>query len=449
VAACLCDECVTMDKGSARKDTLPHNAGFRSPLTHVERNTNLENLLLVCRSGWLMRFQLPVVAVVALGAGVLLGATIAFSVGAEPFERAPLHTLHLRARDSWNLTATGAPPGVDEDQWRTVLAVLQQYAATHSQASPALVWTCEKDDVCGGFSDRVRGMWGALMLSVATSRRLLLRSQRPVLLEEVFDQGAIDWRSDGRPLFAPVLSLLSKIDWDATSGTIRDALASPDDVYLRTNYFLLQEHMDVLLGPRSSSKAVQAMLSIPLSVADALTFHFLFKPKSSLPQDTTTVLLELARRWSGRLMALHIRSGDGSMTQASDSRAIDLDSIIQSIVLTTEQCGPFSLYIASDSVEIAGKVAARLPPTVQPLLCCSRAIHIDKHSAATDSPKNEMMTAIDQILTDYWMFSHSKAVVAVGGGWYAHAGSSWSLEQQATMLMLPPGDFEPRVFPLC
>ena len=91
--------------------------------------------------------------------------------------------------------------GVFHNKYASFLNVLAAYADNHSAMSSdpnltrTLVWQCPPDTLCGGLSDRLRGMSYALLLAVLSHRRLVL-SWESATERTYFKPNMINWADD-------------------------------------------------------------------------------------------------------------------------------------------------------------------------------------------------------------------------------------------------------------
>ena len=84
-----------------------------------------------------------------------------------------------RLLDASQLTCYSGKEGVFHNRYTNFLNVLAAYADNYNAMSSdpntrILVWHCPADTLCGGLSDRLRGMSYALLLAVFSHRRLVL-----------------------------------------------------------------------------------------------------------------------------------------------------------------------------------------------------------------------------------------------------------------------------------
>ena len=106
-----------------------------------------------------------------------------------------------RLLDASQLTCYSGTEGVFHKKYTSFLNVLATYADNHSTMSSdpsltrTLVWQCPADTLCGGLSDRLRGMSYALLLAVFSNRRLVL-SWDSANERTYFKPNMINWTDD-------------------------------------------------------------------------------------------------------------------------------------------------------------------------------------------------------------------------------------------------------------
>ena len=99
------------------------------------------------------------------------------------------------------LTCYPGKEGMFPKKYEKLLKVLSKYADLHRSLSKkprevrTLVWQCHKSQHCGGFSDRMKGISLAMLLAVASNRRLVLDWE--MVYERVYlKPNVINWNDD-------------------------------------------------------------------------------------------------------------------------------------------------------------------------------------------------------------------------------------------------------------
>ena len=99
------------------------------------------------------------------------------------------------------LTCYPGKEGIFPKKYEELLKVLSKYADLHRSLSKkprearTLVWLCQKRQQCGGFADRMKGISLAILLAIASNRRLVLNWE--MAYERVYlKPNVINWTDD-------------------------------------------------------------------------------------------------------------------------------------------------------------------------------------------------------------------------------------------------------------
>lgn len=293
--------------------------------------------------------------------------------------------------------------------------VLIRYSLFHARTCrhkidvDTIIYRCSAKRSCAGYSDRIRSIFGPLKLAMILGRCFFLEMSSPKGMMDVLVPNAIDWQIPAGLILPNDYHRWGSVNWQGQPGEpariihmLNESKPLPRHMIIETNEMIQfrqflpygtlvrSEAENQRNGFRTSQSELfrinnaeaMALDNLAIQHTQAVTHTYLFKTKTPGRLLASQQMLRAAKFWGGRLVSLHVRTGDTVFkTTKSDSGLANvnqyLQSLIDPIVKASERCGGMSLYVASDSVDIVGRILAMLPDHVQGLHCCGRAYHVD------------------------------------------------------------------------
>ncbi|XP_069142529.1 uncharacterized protein [Argopecten irradians] len=235
-----------------------------------------------------------------------------------------------------------------------------------------IVYECDKEHPgdCGGWSDRMSGMYSAYIISVILSKHFLIKYTRSGNLTDYLSPNSLDWRYNS--------SLLEGRSWGFTDLVIKAPneikecnltglrnMFSKDVNFVRINWDYTQ-HFRKFPGLQS---VIPWLFELHYADIYSTFFHTLFKP-TKLITEAVNGIVESAPK----LACAHIRMG-GSKTIPGDDKHTDKSQLkfIWDLLKRFENRN-YSIFIATDAQFVRDRAKELFPHLIE---VEGRIIHID------------------------------------------------------------------------
>ena len=248
-----------------------------------------------------------------------------------------------------------------------------------------LVFVCLKNQMCGGWGDRQKGIISTYLLSLLTNRTFGIVSTNPCNLSQFLVPNEYNWNLCDQYIRSVPTSdskTVSAMGGNAFKNSIRDMnLASPFDqhvVFIQTNQ-IWNEY--ILAHPNAAQRLPWAIgKSIP--EVSALVLKRLFKP--------STLLKTEIRRFTGnvtksrQMICSHIRVGKNPTIPKDGVRHFGIPNVTAIFKFLSKFDIPskYIIYVATDSEEVRRGAKGNFTTAVtvdMPI------IHIDRYSKTQES----------------------------------------------------------------
>ena len=204
-----------------------------------------------------------------------------------------------------------------------------------------MIYSCV-NRLCGGWGDRIRGLYSVYILSVFQNRTFAVEIMKPCDIGEFLRPNILDWRLPSNTLDGKNVSVVSLIDRGAPPLTVEDILANvPDTDIVRVTFNM--DFINVFRFHERGKEKLAFLKHLFNSDIHKIIYHGLFKLTDSLEEELNQFFGN--KVGDHKLISAHIRVGDeGGRIRLKEE---DLDKIWD-FLMQYRNKSTCKLFIASD-----------------------------------------------------------------------------------------------------
>ncbi|XP_069142535.1 uncharacterized protein [Argopecten irradians] len=223
---------------------------------------------------------------------------------------------------------------------------------------------------CGGWSDRMSGMYSAYVISVIVRKHFLIRYSKSGNLEDYLSPISFDWRYNSSILegkswsYQDLFSTVPKVIGRGDLAGLRN-LFSRDVNFVRFNW----DYTNHFRKFRNIQNVIPWMLQLHYADIYYEFFHTLFKPTKSVNDE-----VELLVGSASKLACAHIRMGGSATIPGDDihTKKTQLKDIWN--MLKTLENKNYSIFVATDSEDVRNQTKSLFAHLLE---AKGRILHID------------------------------------------------------------------------
>ena len=204
-----------------------------------------------------------------------------------------------------------------------------------------MIYSCV-NHLCGGWGDRIRGLYSVYILSVFQNRTFAIEIMKPCDIGDFLRPNILDWRVPSNTLDDKMISRVSLLDKRAPPLTMEEILAKvPDTDILRVTFNM--DFIDVFRFHDRGKEKFAFLKHMFNSDIHKIIYHGLFKLTDSLEEELNHFFDN--KVGDHKLISAHIRVGDeGGRIRLKEE---DLDKIWDFLMQYRNKSN-CKLFIASD-----------------------------------------------------------------------------------------------------
>ena len=206
-----------------------------------------------------------------------------------------------------------------------------------------MIYSCASSrSLCGGWGDRIRGLYSVYMLSILQKRTFGIEITKPCTIEEVYRPNMLDWRVPLNAFYGKQVGRTVYLDKRAPPHTVEDILARvPDNDTVRVTFN--QDYIDTFRYHKSGYEAFAFLKHLAYSDIRKIIYYGLFKHTDPFTEELNQFFDE--KVGDHKLISVHIRIGDpGGRVRYREE---DLD-IIWDFLLQYRNKSNYKIFVASD-----------------------------------------------------------------------------------------------------
>lgn len=298
---------------------------------------------------------------------------------------------------------------------------------TNSFTSKTFIYSCRS--FCGGWGDRLRGIFSVYMLALVSNRRFLIDMSYPCDIHRVLQPHRIDWRfsSNFQTKNRTKLTINTMASWQKEyrikminlikNENFVELWSSYDDIFMTTN----ADYLSIVLQNRHYPIQLKNLFGrfklseISLSRLFPFLFDFLFQPKLSVRQRVDVILGAAIDR---RLICFHIRLGknpsnpfDHQFQQRENTTRSMIDYVDRHLWNQSESL----IFVTSDSSQAIADVLYHYPTNAMTIV--GPLLHIDRFDRRT----KYLEDGFQKVFADFYLLGECQILIA------SHSGfSSWA-----------------------
>ena len=263
-----------------------------------------------------------------------------------------------------------------------------------------MVYTCTWRRVCGGWGDRLRGLYSTFLLSLIRNMTFGIKIRKPCLFEHFICPNLLDWRVPFNK-FAEV-SKVTLVDVKVPPFTREQILCMvPETDVVRVT--LNQNYFDAFKSHALIRKKIPFLNTLPVSDIHRILYHGLFRYEASFEAEIKLFFETFVK--GHHLISAHIRMGD-DQERLNDT---DLEKI-WTFLLRYSNRDEHRIFIASDTQRI--KDVARDLFASQYIGLSGKIIHTDRQI----SYKASSCEGLKMSLFDHAVLARSHTLILTASG---------------------------------
>ena len=203
-----------------------------------------------------------------------------------------------------------------------------------------MIYSCV-DNICGGWGDRIRGLYSVYILSVFQNRTFAIEIMKPCDIGEFLRPNILDWRVPLNTVDSKNVSRASLLDKRAPPLTVEEILAKvPDTDIVRVTFNM--DFIDVFRFHERGKEKFAFLKHLFNSDIHKIIYHGLFKLTYSLEEELNHFFDH--KVGDHKLISAHIRVGTGGKIRLKEE---DLDKIWD-VLMQYRNNSNCKIFIASD-----------------------------------------------------------------------------------------------------
>ena len=204
-----------------------------------------------------------------------------------------------------------------------------------------MIYTCNGKSLCGGWGDRLKGLYSVYFLSILKNMKFGIEITKPCSIEKFIHPSYLDWRVYPTGVKGKHVTILDK---KAPPLTVHDILAripSTDVVRVTFN----EDYIDAFRSHKILEDKLPFLKTFVSSDIHRIMYHGLFKYEDSLVAELERFFQKTVK--SRHLVSAHIRMGDQLTRHTND----DLRQIWDFLKQYQNQ-SEYKIFIASDTQKV-------------------------------------------------------------------------------------------------